>query len=473
MMQDYNISEFIIRILIILLLIGINAFFVTAEISLSSIRPSRVDELISNGSRRAKAAKKLISNKESLLSATQFGITLASLALGWVGESTVADMLSPLNLDAIIPGFTFGISALLAFLFITFLHVVLGVIAPNNIALNHSEKSSLWIAKPMEWFITLTNPVVKFFNFTASTSLRVFGFKPATSSQIAHSEDELKVLITQSEAAGIISEQESDILQRAFDLPDTLVREIMTPRIELELVSLNDDFYSILRTVKESGHSRLPVYADSRDNIVGVLYGRDLLTFFSELLDKGINLKKEKPDVRKILHKVDYIPETMPAHKLLSQFQNSKRQIAIVINEFGGVEGLVSLEDVLEVLVGDIQDEYDTETPEIVSMSTGISEVSAQTSLEEFNEYFGTNFESEESVTIGGYLTERIGRIPEIGEVFIMNNSLSFQVIKKDGFRLETLQVTKIQQKIGKSVDEKTSNNQSLVTSVEKAFSDD
>ena len=154
----------------------------------------------------------------------------------------------------------------------------------------------------------------------------------------------------------------------------------------------------------------------------------------------------------------------MPAHKLLTQFQESKRQTAIVINEFGGVEGLISLEDVLEVLVGDIQDEYTTELPEIVSMSTGESEVSAQTSLEEFNEYFNTNFKSEESVTIGGYVTEKFGRIPEIGEKFVMNNALSFQVIKKDGFRLETLLVTRIQPKIDKNMTENTNNHTSMST---------
>ncbi|MFW9930631.1 MAG: hemolysin family protein [Candidatus Thorarchaeota archaeon] len=438
--EFYSVSELFIRILLIIMLIALNGFFVAAEFSLVSIRPSRVEELISNGNKRAKTVKRVIMNQDDIISATQLGITLASLALGIIGEQTIENFLMRFNLDSI---FQFALSSTIAFILLTYMHVVLGELVPKSIALEKAVTTALWIAWPMEKFEKISKPVIWVFNLTARGVLDIFHIEPAIGHRHIHSEDELKLLITQSEAAGLLDTQESDILQRTFDLPDTLIREIMTPRVDLVSISVDEPFNNIVRIVNESGHSRIPVYEENKDNIVGLLYAKDLLKYFVHHLseDDGNN-HIPAPDIRDILRIPDFVPETMLAHNLLAQFQTSKRQVAVVTNEFGGIEGIVSLEDILELLVGDIQDEYDIEPPEIIQIEKGSSEVSAQTSIEDFNEYFDTEFESDQSVTIGGYLVEKIGRLPEENETFQIED-IVFKIEKKNGFRIETLVVNK------------------------------
>jgi CBS domain containing-hemolysin-like protein len=443
MAEAFTLEEYIILFIVIILLVLANAFFVASEFALVSVRQSRIDEMINNGNKRAKTVKRVSERQDDVISATQLGITLASLALGWVGEVALESFLVRLNLDNIFgPGTTFGVSAVLAFLAITYMHVVLGELAPKSVALQHPEATSMWVARPMEIFTKLTRPAILLFNGTAWFILRFFGVKPIVG-KVPHSEDELKLLISQSEEAGLLETQESNILQKTFDLPDTMIREIMTPRVELVSISVEEPFDNIVKLVRDSGHSRIPVYEEERDNIIGLLYAKDLLKFYVAHLESvNGNPHVEDPNVRDIIRKPDFVPETMLAHKLLNQFQSSKRQVAVVTNEFGGVEGVVSLEDILEQLVGDIQDEYDSEPPEIIQMDENSSEVNAQTSLEDFNDHFDTKFESEQSVTIGGYLVEQIGELPEEQETYQLEN-IVFKVAKKNGFRIESLIVNK------------------------------
>ncbi|OLS27744.1 MAG: Magnesium and cobalt efflux protein CorC [Candidatus Heimdallarchaeota archaeon LC_3] len=463
MLNAFTAEEYFLLSLVIILLVLTNAFFVASEFALVSVRHSRIDELINNGNKRAKRVKRVIEKQDDVISATQLGITLASLALGWTGELTLESFFSGLDLDNIFgDGTTFGLSAVIAFMLITYMHVVLGELAPKSLALQHAEETALWVAWPMEKFTQLTRPLIILFNGTAWLILRIFGVRPLSGHRLAHSEEELKLLISQSEKAGLLESKESDILQKTFDLPDTMIREIMTPRVELVIISVEDPFKDIVKLVRDSGHSRIPVYEDNKDNIIGLLYAKDLLKYYAIHLENSSGLSSNNnPSIRDILRKPDFVPETMFAHKLLTQFQSSKRQVAVVTNEFGGVEGIVSLEDILEQLVGDIQDEYDSESPEITKMDENSSEVSAQTSLEDFNQYFKTKFESEQSVTIGGYLVENIGELPEEGETHHLEN-ITFKIAKKNGFRIETLIVDKTESLLPEEEEKQVKNGKKV-----------
>ena len=252
------------------------------------------------------------------------------------------------------------------------------------------------------------------------------------------------MLITESTNAGVLNAQESDILKRTFDLPDTAIKEFLTPRSDMITMALDQNFRSILNTVLTSNHSRFPVYNKETDSIIGILYAKDLLGYFQECLEiEDPKNEIEKINIKDLVREVDYVPETMRAHKLLLQFQTSKRQIAIVTNEFGGIEGLVTIEDVLELLVGDIQDEYEKNIEEVIPQPNNSYNVNAQMFLDDFNDYFNTNYSSDESITIGGYLIEKIGEIPNEGEEFNIP-PLKIIVSKKGQHRLEILNVLRL-----------------------------
>ncbi|MHA1983663.1 MAG: hemolysin family protein [Candidatus Hodarchaeales archaeon] len=242
----FDVQVLLVNSIIILFLVLGNAFFVASEFSLVSVRQSRIDELIANGNKRAKIVKRVSEKQDDVISATQLGITLASIALGFVAEQTFEILLEPLHLDTLLPGLEFGISAAIAFLAVTYLHVVLGELAPKSVALQFAEATSLWVAWPMEKFTTLTKPAIKLFNGTAWFILKIFGIRPIVG-VVPHSEDELKLLISQSEEAGLLDTQESTILQKTFDLPDTMIREIMTPRVELVSISVEEPFKKIVK----------------------------------------------------------------------------------------------------------------------------------------------------------------------------------------------------------------------------------
>jgi CBS domain containing-hemolysin-like protein len=323
------------------------------------------------------------------------------------------------------------------------MHVVLGELAPKSVALQYPMNTSLWVAKPLRWFAVIFKPVIWIFNQTGWLVLALFGIKPIVGHRPVHSEAELKLLISQSSEAGILEEREGAILKRAFDLPDTQVRMIMTPRSDMRTITISDDFEEIVKCVNNTGHSRFPVFNESREKIIGFLYAKDLLNYLELFLDVDeVSNKKDQIDISQLLREVDYVPETMRADLLLEHLQNTKRHSAIVVDEFGEVAGLITLEDILELLVGDIQDEYDYEPAEIIPSeeNEGESKVSGQTSLDDFNDYFKSNFQSEISVTIGGFIQEKLGRLPKEREVFKIEN-IVFNVKECTEVRIETLLV--------------------------------
>ncbi|MFX0123995.1 MAG: hemolysin family protein [Candidatus Hodarchaeota archaeon] len=445
-MSDIDIIGFIIALILAFLLVLLNGFFVAAEFALVSVRPSRVEEIVrKTGSRRAKAVQLAIDNQDEVISATQLGITMASLALGFLAGASIEPVLEVLFHDlgvfALLGGLSLG--ALLAFAITTYMHVVLGELAPKSVALQYPMSTSLWVAKPLHWFAMIFKPVIWIFNQTGWLVLALFGIKPIVGHRPVHSEAELKLLISQSSEAGILEERESAILKRTFDLPDTQIRMLMTPRYDMKAISITDDFEEIVKCVNNTGHSRFPVFDESREKIVGFLYAKDLLNYLELFLDADeIGEKKDRVDISQLLREADYVPETMRADLLLEKLQNTKRHSAIVVDEFGEVVGLITLEDILELLVGDIQDEYDYEPAEITPSeeNEGESKVSGQTSLDDFNDYFKTNFQSDFSVTIGGFIQEKLGRLPKEKEVFKIEN-IVFTVKESTEVRIETLLV--------------------------------
>jgi CBS domain containing-hemolysin-like protein len=448
-MSDFDIIGFIFALILAFILVLVNGFFVTAEFALVSVRPSRVEELVrKTGSRRAKAVQLAIQNQDEVISATQLGITMASLALGFLAgasiEPVIENFLFPHAEDsvgiALLGGLTIG--GLLALAITTYMHVVLGELAPKSMALQYPERASLWVAKPLHWFAMIFKPVIWIFNQTGWLVLALFGIKPIVGHRPVHSEAELKLLISQSSEAGILEERESAILKRTFDLPDTQIRMLMTPRYDMKAITITDDFEEIIKCVNNTGHSRFPVFDESREKIIGFLYAKDLLNYLELFLEADeISDKKDQIDISQLLREADYVPETMRADLLLERLQTVKRHSAIVVDEFGEVVGLITLEDILELLVGDIQDEYDYEPAEITpSEEEGESKVSGQTSLDDFNAYFKTDFQSEISVTIGGFIQERLGRLPKEKEVFKINNNI-FTVKESTNVRIESLLV--------------------------------
>ncbi|MHA2247622.1 MAG: hemolysin family protein [Candidatus Hodarchaeales archaeon] len=444
-MAEFDLLGFILILLIAFFLVLLNGFFVAAEFALVSVRPSKIEELVKTGSKRAKAVKMAIENQDEVISATQLGITMASLALGFIAGSFIEPVLESLFEElaflAILASLSLG--AIFAFAITTYMHVVIGELAPKSVALQYPAATSLWVAKPLHWFALIFKPVIWLFNQTGWLILAIFGIKPIVGHRNIHSEAELKLLISQSSKAGILEERESAILNRTFDLPDTQIRMIMTPRYDMATINIADDFYDIVKTVNNTGHSRLPVFNKSHDKIIGFLYAKDLLNYLTLLLDtEDISHQKNKFNISQLLRDVEYVPETMKADLLLERLQDTKRHSAIVVDEFGEVVGLITLEDILELLVGDIQDEYDYEPSEITPSDEheGKLEVSGQTSLDDFNDYFKKNFESEISVTIGGFILEKLGRLPEEKEVFKLEN-LVFTVEEITELRIETLLV--------------------------------
>ena len=421
-------------------MVCINAICVLAEFGIVSIRPSKIEEALQQGNKEASIVKKIKEGQDDFISAAQLGITASSIALGWVGENTLELVFPVTQYPELVYIIIIGIS----FLFITYFQIVLGELIPKNIAIQFHDRIMYPLTKPLALFARIVKPVIILFNGTAWLVLSLFGIKPTKQLQHHYSEEELKLLITESTNAGVLNAQECDNLKRTFDLPDTAIKEFLTPRSDMITMALDQNFRSILNTVLTSNHSRFPVYNKETDSIIGILYAKDLLGYFQECLEiEDPKNEIEKINIKDLVREVDYVPETMRAHKLLLQFQTSKRQIAIVTNEFGGIEGLVTIEDVLELLVGDIQDEYEKNIEEVIPQPNNSYNVNAQMFLDDFNDYFNTNYSSDESITIGGYLIEKIGEIPNEGEEFNIP-PLKIIVSKKGQHRLEILNVLRL-----------------------------
>ena len=408
--------------------VAINAFFVAAEFSIVKIRRSRLEEIEAHGNKKARLAIKVTSALDSYLSATQLGITLASLALGWIGEPALAIIIDPLfgtwlKDDPIL---MHSVSIATAFTIITLLHVVFGELVPKSIAIQKTETAVMFVVRPLYLFARLFKPIIFIFDHLAAFSLKIIGIQPAHDSDLVHSEEEIKLIAGASQRGGIIDKTESEIIKNAVDFSDKIAREIMIPRQDMECLYLENSYQENFDIIKQSNHTRYPVCNEDKDNIVGMVHLRDIL------------MKEEQKDITKMLREILFVPESLSVSEVLHTMKRQHIHMAIVIDEYGGTSGLISLEDVLEELVGDIQDEHDT-SDEVYEkrLEDGSFEFLGMTLLDEALEYMGLHkIEEHKEDTIGGYVFGLLARKPKVGDI-VDSPLCRFEILEIDGFRVK------------------------------------
>ena len=413
-----------------LLLVGLNGFFVAAEFALVKVRPTQIDPYVALGQRRARIARHMIRHLDAYLSATQLGITLSSLALGWIGEPAFAWLIEPLVRQFTEdPKVLHSIALTVSFLTISILHIVLGELAPKSVAIRKSEATTLLIALPLFVFYKLTFPAIWLLNHMANALLRVFGIAPVSEGELAHDEEELRLLLS-STPASHISSQKRELLDNIFELSHRMARQIMLPRQDVIYLSTTRTLSENLRIARRSGHTRFPLCEGDLDHVVGLIHIKDLFR-----RDRPLNSLKE------VARDIAFVPETLELDRLLKRMRTERFHLAAVIDEYGGVSGVVTLEDVIEEIVGPIQDEFDIENPELQEQGDGVYVVSGGMLVEDLEEALGVEFSKRDEDTIGGVVLSELGRNPAEGDRVELG-PLSLEVLEIQHNRVNTVRVT-------------------------------
>lgn len=401
----------LLYILLALGLVLLNAFFVATEFAIVKVRDTRIAEMVARGERRAVATQKVLRNLNAYLSACQLGITLASLGLGWVGEPAFARLLAPL-VEGLGRGksvATHSISITVAFLLITFLHVVLGELAPKTIAIERPEKTALVVAWPIRVFHSVFYPLIWLLNESANLVVRALGLTPLPSSHLAHSEEELRIILAMSHRSGLLSEAHARLLENALDFADRGVRQIMVPRGDIVHLDVNRSYEENVAAARAGGHTRYPLCDGDLDHVVGVVNIKDL---FLAPPRAGLS-----DDLRALAREPLLVPESLELERALDLFRKQRLHLGIVIDEYGGTSGIVTLEDVLEELTGEIQDEFDSEPPKVHALADGRLSVDATLPRDEIEEKLGIVEDLDEEVdTLGGLVLAKLGRIARVGD---------------------------------------------------------
>lgn len=422
-----------LSILLIGVLLLLSAFFVASEFAIVKVRRTRMEQLTNEGNKSAKIALNVIDELDAYLSACQLGITITSLGIGWLGEPAVASLLKPLFINLGIEGaMVHTLSFIIAFSTVTFLHVVLGELVPKTMAIQKTERIALLFVRPLVLFNKIMYPFIWALNETALFIVRLFGVEPNEEENI-HSEEEIKMILKDS---GLDTEEKT-MINNVFNLQDRIVREIMVHRKEMHVVYLSDPLEESLETIKKSKHSRFPVCGEDRDDIVGYINVKDIYKFD----DKNKSFKIED-----VMRETIKVYETSSIQKALKRMQDSKHQLAIVIDEYGGVSGLVTIEDIVEELVGEIQDEFDEEKDPFEPIKGGML-VDASVLLDEVEEKFDITLEEIDGIdTIGGYILTKIDLPPKVGQKVIVDR-FEIKIVDTDGSRIITLQFKEIEKK--------------------------
>jgi CBS domain containing-hemolysin-like protein len=437
--MDDSLSTALLQLLAVVLLVGANGFFVAAEFSLVSVRRTRIAELVASGDASAAAVQKAISNPDRVIAATQLGITIASLGLGWIGEPALSHWLYPIV--RLFPGdiqseVSHSIAAALSFAIITFLHVVVGELAPKSIALQDPERTSLFVARPTLWTEWIFKPIILLLNGTGNLLLKLVGVKPASGHELVHSVAELKMLVTASTEGGAVEEDESEMLHAIFNFGELMVRQVMIPRTEIVAVEADLSLEEVIRLVTENSYTKLPVYEGDLDQILGILHVKDLLRVLTQQAGQS-------GTARSLVRDTLYVPETLSVNQLLHQFRDNRQHIAIVMDEYGGTAGLVTLEDLLEEIVGEVRDPFEDEAPDIQTLPDGTILIDGMMLIEDVNQHLGLNLIDPHYDTIAGYVLGKLGRIPKIGDV-IESGGVRVKVDAMDGLRVARLQLTRL-----------------------------
>ncbi len=400
--MDIPIGESLLKLLLVIFLVLLNGFFVAAEFALVKVRQTRITQLISEGNKSARFAQKVTQQLDAYLSACQLGITLASLGLGWVGEPAVAHFVEPILLNLQLPAYLVSpISFAIGFAFITFLHIVFGELAPKSLAIQKAEATSLWLSAPLILFHKISYPAIWVLNGTANFFLKRIGIEPATEQESAHTEEEIRLLVNESHKSGHIDQDEMALVDNVFDFSERLAREIMIPRIDMICLYDDNSFEENLEIIRESRHSRFPVAHEDKDRLIGFVHASD---FYLTALTNG----KANADLKNFLRPVLTVPESMEVSHVLRLMQKRRSQLAIVIDEYGGTAGLITMEDILEEIVGDIQDEFDEDVrPDVENTNDSLS-VSGKTLLTELSDYIPIDISSDEVDTIAGWLYSQL-----------------------------------------------------------------
>ncbi|HWP83383.1 MAG TPA: hemolysin family protein [Bacteroidota bacterium] len=422
------------NIALVIFFVLLNGFFVAAEFAIVKVRATQIEPLAAKGNLRARIAKELITHLDAYLSATQLGITMASLALGWIGEPFVASMIRPslerwgVQNPKIIQGVSFG----LAFGLITLLHIVLGELAPKSLAIQKPRQTTLWIAYPLKLFYVVFRPIINFFNGIANAILRLVGLHTVTESELMHSEEELRMLLAQTKHGSRISK---NILLRAMDFRKKQARHIMVPRNEIVALSISAPVQENIGIMRANKYSRYPVYKESLDNVLGVVHTKDIFKHDRHL----------KPDftLESVLRDATFVPETVLLEQVLETMLQKKTHMLLLADEYGGTAGLITLEDVLEELVGTIQDEFDRETPDVTKVSDDEYVVDATLTTNDVERLINQELSSKDILSIGAFVIEQLGHIPKKGES-VRVNGVQFIIEQVSDKAIETIRVKRL-----------------------------
>lgn len=426
----------ILEILFTIFLVFLNGFFVASEFAIVKVRNSQLEIRIKTGSKLAKIAKSLTEHLDAYLSATQLGITLASLGLGWIGEPIVAKIIKDtieligFNIEANLLN---KISLPVAFTLITFLHIVFGELAPKSIAIQRPESISLMVSIPLKAFYFLFKPFIWLLNTFANSVIKLLGFEPSTAESQIHSSDEIKYLLEESSKSGVSGIPDKELIENVFEFSEIPVKQIMVPRGKIFGIDINTDIDEIIEAIIDEGYSRIPIYTGNLDNIIGVIFAKDILSIMKH---------KELIILQDIIRPAYFVNENDKIQTILKNMRTEKKHFAIVLDEFGGTAGIVTLEDIIEEIVGEIQDEYDEELPFVIKSNEGYI-VQAYASINDANDLLPKPLPQDEDYeTVGGYIVTTLGRIPKEGEEFALGEYFC-KILSSDERKIETVLLIK------------------------------
>ncbi|EEL10690.1 hypothetical protein bcere0015_30830 [Bacillus cereus BDRD-Cer4] len=422
------------------ILIAFTGFFVAAEFAIVKVRSSRIDQLVAEGKRGALAAKKVTTNLDEYLSACQLGITVTAMGLGWLGEPTIEKLLHPLfekwNLNPSISSvLTFG----LAFMLMTYLHVVVGELAPKTMAIQKAEKVTLLFAAPLMMFYKVMYPFIWVLNGSARVITGLFGLKPASEHEVAHTEEELRLILSDSYESGEINQAEYKYVNNIFEFDNRIAKEIMVPRTEIVGFYLEDSVEEHMKVIQNERYTRYPIFGEDKDDIIGMVNVKD---FFIRYMTED---QKDLSSIRSYMRPIIEVMETTPIHDLLLQMQKKRIPMAVLYDEYGGTAGIVTLEDILEEIVGEIRDEYDEdEAPPIQHVNEQHIIVDGKVLISEVKDLFGLHIEEDDVDTIGGWIMMQNHEIEE-GQ-HVEAEGFEFKVLEKDAYQIKRVEIRKMEQ---------------------------
>ena len=407
-------------------LIALNAFFVAAEYGLVTARRTRIIELQHQGNRRARDVLRITGDPPRFIAAMQLGVTLTSLGIGALGEATLSHEFDKWMATAL--------AIVLAYAILSFFHVVFGELVPKGAALGHSERTALWVSAPVRAFITVFRPAIWLLDASSEAILRAFGLEPPGAEREVHSEAELRMLVSRSTREGEIDESERELIDKVFVFGDKEAADVMVARPDVVAVSVDMPPEKALETVLDHPYTRYPVFRHGLDDIVGVLHVRDL---FTAIYERGIGSVR----LEELLRPAYVVPETKDLASLLQEFRRTSNHFAVVVDEYGAMDGIVTLEDLLEEIVGEIEDEFDVPEEQVEQIGEDSYRVDGMFAIDEFNGRFGTDLPDEDFHTVAGFVFGQLGRAPEPGDD-VSYDGMRFDVLEVEGNRIERIAVT-------------------------------